>query len=494
MLDAPEPFRTRDIHDDPRFRGWWPTGHPDMRSFLGVPIVAPEGVIGAFYLTEKEGAAAFGAADQELIELLAAHAAIAITERAPVRAQPRAVDALRAQPARARAPRRRSARSSSASCSPPRRPRTLLDRDAAARPARSSSAAGRSRARRSTSCARSSSSCARPTSSATGWRRRCASTSRCCGRCTTSAIDARDRRRGRRRADPAATARSCASPRRRCTTPLRHAGAPRVARPAGGEDGRLVLEVVDDGVGFDPATPSCARATSGLTSMEERAAAAGRRGSRSARPRRRGRPCGWRCPVAERRSASCSSTTTRSSARACARSSSSRTASRSSARPPTASRRVAEAERAGARRRPHGPRDARLDGVGAMRELRAPLPGARVIVLTSFARRRAPAAGDPGRGGGLPAQERRAGRARPRRPRWRTAARRCSTPSVAARLVDALAQPPARAATERADAARARGARPDRPRASRTSGSRASSASPRRRSRPTSATCWRSSA
>ena len=36
-------------------------------------------MIGAFYLTEKEGAPAFDASDQELIELLAAHAAIAIT-------------------------------------------------------------------------------------------------------------------------------------------------------------------------------------------------------------------------------------------------------------------------------------------------------------------------------------------------------------------------------------------------------------------------------
>jgi signal transduction histidine kinase len=79
MLEAPAPFRTEDIHDHPRFRGWWPDEHPDMRSFLGVPIVAPEGVIGAFYLTQKEGAPAFGAEDQELIELLAAHAAIAIT-------------------------------------------------------------------------------------------------------------------------------------------------------------------------------------------------------------------------------------------------------------------------------------------------------------------------------------------------------------------------------------------------------------------------------
>jgi signal transduction histidine kinase len=50
-----------------------------MRSFLGVPIVARDGVIGAFYLTEKEGPAPFGAEDQEVIELLAAHAAIAIT-------------------------------------------------------------------------------------------------------------------------------------------------------------------------------------------------------------------------------------------------------------------------------------------------------------------------------------------------------------------------------------------------------------------------------
>jgi signal transduction histidine kinase len=79
MLEGPAPYRTHDIHADPRFRGWWPSGHPDMRSFLGVPIVAAEGVIGAFYLTQKEGADVFDAADQELIELLAAHAAIAIT-------------------------------------------------------------------------------------------------------------------------------------------------------------------------------------------------------------------------------------------------------------------------------------------------------------------------------------------------------------------------------------------------------------------------------
>jgi signal transduction histidine kinase len=97
MLHQTQPYRTDDIHDDPRFRGWWPAGHPDMRSFLGVPILAPDNaIIGAFYLTEKEGpegrtsteregpegqtsTVTFDAEDQEVIELLAAHASIAIT-------------------------------------------------------------------------------------------------------------------------------------------------------------------------------------------------------------------------------------------------------------------------------------------------------------------------------------------------------------------------------------------------------------------------------
>jgi signal transduction histidine kinase len=78
MLSDPRPFRTDDITTDPRFRGWWPDAHPRMRSFLGVPIVAKGDIIGAFYLTEKEGAASFDDADEKVITVLAAHAAIAI--------------------------------------------------------------------------------------------------------------------------------------------------------------------------------------------------------------------------------------------------------------------------------------------------------------------------------------------------------------------------------------------------------------------------------
>jgi signal transduction histidine kinase len=78
MLESRDPYRTRDLRRHPRFRGWWPRGHPDMRSFLGVPIVAPAGVVGAFYLTEKVDVLDFDAEDEQLIGLLASHAAIAI--------------------------------------------------------------------------------------------------------------------------------------------------------------------------------------------------------------------------------------------------------------------------------------------------------------------------------------------------------------------------------------------------------------------------------
>lgn len=79
MLADPAPYLALDISKDPRFEGW-PEEHPHMRSFLGVPIVSKAEVVGAFYLTDKKGGrrASFTDADQQLIELLAAHAAIAI--------------------------------------------------------------------------------------------------------------------------------------------------------------------------------------------------------------------------------------------------------------------------------------------------------------------------------------------------------------------------------------------------------------------------------
>jgi signal transduction histidine kinase len=78
MLSDPAPFRTPNIATDPRFRGWWPSAHPRMRSFLGVPIVFKGDVIGAFYLTDKTTGTEFTAGDEHLLGVLAAHASVLI--------------------------------------------------------------------------------------------------------------------------------------------------------------------------------------------------------------------------------------------------------------------------------------------------------------------------------------------------------------------------------------------------------------------------------
>src|SRR3954470_10673687 len=67
MLHSPEPHRTDDLTQDPRFRGWWPRTHPQMRSFLGVPIVTRGCILGAIYLTSKEDGRTFSAEDQRVL-------------------------------------------------------------------------------------------------------------------------------------------------------------------------------------------------------------------------------------------------------------------------------------------------------------------------------------------------------------------------------------------------------------------------------------------
>lgn len=70
-------LRVTQAPEDPRSAGF-PEGHPLMTSFLGVPIIGVGEPLGNLYLTDKIGAEAFSESDQELVEMLAAHAAIAI--------------------------------------------------------------------------------------------------------------------------------------------------------------------------------------------------------------------------------------------------------------------------------------------------------------------------------------------------------------------------------------------------------------------------------
>ena len=72
----PQPLRVHDIGEDPRSYGF-PSGHPPMRSFLGVPILIRGIAWGNLYLTEKADGD-FDAADEQAATTLATWAAIAI--------------------------------------------------------------------------------------------------------------------------------------------------------------------------------------------------------------------------------------------------------------------------------------------------------------------------------------------------------------------------------------------------------------------------------
>ena len=70
-------LRIPDIAKHPDSYGF-PPHHPPMHSLLGVPIRAGGTIVGNFYLTEKAAAQAFGREDEELVEMFALHAGIAI--------------------------------------------------------------------------------------------------------------------------------------------------------------------------------------------------------------------------------------------------------------------------------------------------------------------------------------------------------------------------------------------------------------------------------
>lgn len=76
------PIRVADIAADPRRVGF-PLHHPQMHSFLGVPILAHlrsgDRVLGQIYLTDKLNYPEFTEDDERVIETLAAYAAVAIT-------------------------------------------------------------------------------------------------------------------------------------------------------------------------------------------------------------------------------------------------------------------------------------------------------------------------------------------------------------------------------------------------------------------------------
>ncbi len=77
LMGAEEPIRLSEISDDPRSIGF-PKHHPNMHTFLGVPILTANRQLGQIYLTDKIGADRFSEEDEQIIQMLAGYAAAAI--------------------------------------------------------------------------------------------------------------------------------------------------------------------------------------------------------------------------------------------------------------------------------------------------------------------------------------------------------------------------------------------------------------------------------
>jgi len=77
LITDARPLRLHAISDDPRSVGF-PPHHPQMTTFLGVPVLLRGVAYGNLYLTEKEDGSDFSEADQAIVELLASQAAVAI--------------------------------------------------------------------------------------------------------------------------------------------------------------------------------------------------------------------------------------------------------------------------------------------------------------------------------------------------------------------------------------------------------------------------------
>lgn len=77
LISQPTPLRLSDVGRHPRSYGF-PTGHPPMHTFLGVPILVGGLPFGNLYLTEKAGGAEFSEEDEHAVCVLAEFAGVAI--------------------------------------------------------------------------------------------------------------------------------------------------------------------------------------------------------------------------------------------------------------------------------------------------------------------------------------------------------------------------------------------------------------------------------
>lgn len=77
MLREGKPLRLDDIRADPRFWGW-PAAHPELTDVLGVPIKDGADTVGFIFAASKTEPGGFTERDERMVSLFAAYAAIAL--------------------------------------------------------------------------------------------------------------------------------------------------------------------------------------------------------------------------------------------------------------------------------------------------------------------------------------------------------------------------------------------------------------------------------
>ncbi|MDE2717515.1 MAG: GAF domain-containing protein, partial [Chloroflexota bacterium] len=95
LRDVQKPVRLRDLASHPASKGF-PENHPEMKTFLGMPIRHQSELLGCIYLTEKEGGQEFTPEDEDVIVMFASQAAMAISNALKYRAEQRAKSDLQA--------------------------------------------------------------------------------------------------------------------------------------------------------------------------------------------------------------------------------------------------------------------------------------------------------------------------------------------------------------------------------------------------------------
>jgi signal transduction histidine kinase len=94
LITEARPMRLPDIAADPRSVGF-PPNHPPMRSLLGAPVAGRGRVFGNIYLTEKQGADSFDDEDERVLLVLASQAAVAVENASLYAETERTAEALR---------------------------------------------------------------------------------------------------------------------------------------------------------------------------------------------------------------------------------------------------------------------------------------------------------------------------------------------------------------------------------------------------------------